>query len=300
MLTHLNPSPLPPARVVILGARGFIARELAAALRAASIEVQAISSQEIDLSEPSAAGRLQSLLRADDAVVMTSALTPDKGKDTATLMKNLRMAEQVALALAARPTGHFVYISSDAVYDWRQPLISEETAPSATDLYSLMHIAREQILTAAAAAAKVPCCILRPCAIYGAGDSHNGYGPNRFIRSALADGKIRLFGAGDETRDHVFIGDVVAVLALALGHRSTGVLNAVSGASISFGELARRVAGLVGPTDKPVAIESAPRSGPVTHRHFDPTALLRSFPLHRPTSLEFGLQKTWREMTIGR
>jgi nucleoside-diphosphate-sugar epimerase len=89
----------------------------------------------------------------------------------------------------------------------------------------------------------------------------------------------------------------VAILTLALGHRSTGVLNLVSGVSISFGDLARKVAQLAG---KPVVIEPLPRSGPVTHRHFDATALQRSFPLHRPTPLEFGLQKAWREMTMVR
>ncbi len=297
MLTHLHPSPVAPARVVILGAQGFIARDLAAALRAQGTEVRPVASQEIDLSEHAAAEKLQSLLRADDAVVMTSALTPDKGKGAAVLMKNLRMAEQVALALATRPCGHFIYLSSDAVYDWRQPLVSEETAPSPTDLYSLMHLAREQVLGAAAAAAQVPCCVLRPSAVYGAGDTHNGYGPNRFIRSAATEGKIRLFGAGEETRDHVAIADVVAVLTLALGHRSRGVLNVVSGRSISFGDLARQVALLAA---KPVAIEVLPRSGPVTHRHFDPTTLHRSFPLHRPTPLEFGLQRAWREMTMVR
>jgi UDP-glucose 4-epimerase len=298
MLTHLHPAPRPPRRVVILGARGFIAGALAAALRADGIEIYPVSSQEIDLSDATAAGRLSALLRADDAVVMTAAVTPDKGKDAATLMRNLRMGEQVARALAARPCGHFIYLSSDAVYDWRQPLVSEATPPSPTDLYSLMHLAREHLLAAAAQAAQVPFCVLRPCAVYGAGDTHNGYGPNRFLRAALADGVIRLFGAGEETRDHVAIRDVAALLLLALAHRSTGLLNVVSGVSISFGELARRVA-VLGP--RPVAVESLPRSpGPVTHRRFDPTALYRSFPLHRPTRLEIGLQETWRELTIGR
>ena len=288
MLTHLQPTPIPPARVVILGASGFISRALAAKLTADDVPFIAIGSAQLDLSAADAGPKLVALLHPGDAVVMAAALTPDKGRDTATLMKNLRMAENVATALATKPAAHFVYLSSDAVYDWRHPLISETTAPSPTDLYSTMHLAREQLLAAATSAVKVPYCTLRPCAVYGPGDTHNSYGPNRFARTALAEGRIRLFGAGEETRDHVFIDDVAAVIALALGHRSTGVLNIVSGRSATFGEVAAQIVALC---PKPVVIEPLPRGGPVIHRHFDASALLRAFPGHRPIALAAGLPR---------
>lgn len=286
MLTHLNPSPAPPARVVILGASGFIASALAAKLGMAKIPVLAVSSRQIDLTAPGAGSPLAALLQPDDAIVMTSALTPDKGRDVATLMKNLRMAENVATALVAKPCAHFIYLSSDAVYDWRHPLISETTAPSPTDLYSTMHLTREQLLAAATSATRIPHAILRPCAVYGPGDTHNGYGPNRFARAAKGEGKIKIFGAGEETRDHVFIDDVTGIIELALRHRSIGVLNVVSGRSHTFANVATQVAILAGN----VVVESLPRgSGVITHRHFDCSALLRAFPGHRPTDLATGL-----------
>lgn len=289
MLTHLQSAPAAPVRVVILGANGFIPRALAAKLTADKVPFITVGSAQLDLSAADAGAQLAALLQPGDAVVMTAALTPDKGRDTGTLMKNLRMAESVAIALAAKPAAHFVYLSSDAVYDWRHPLISEATAPSPTDLYSTMHLTREQVLAAATAAAKVPYAILRPCAVYGPGDTHNGYGPNRFVRTALAEGRIRLFGAGEETRDHVFIDDVSAVIALALNHRSTGVLNVVSGGSTTFAAVAELVAGLC---PQSVTIEALPRTGPVTHRHFDPTARMRAFPGLAPTALAAGLRRT--------
>lgn len=288
MLTHLQPSPVAPVRTVILGANGFIPRALAAKLTAARIPFITVGSAQIDLTAAGAGASLATLLQPGDAVVMAAALTPDKGRDTATLMKNLRMAEAVAAALAAKPVAHFAYLSSDAVYDWQHPLVSEATAPSPTDLYSTMHLAREQMLRTAAAAARTPHVILRPCAVYGPGDTHNGYGPNRFARSALAEGKIKLFGGGEETRDHVFIDDVAAIVALSLLHRSTGVLNIVSGRSATFGEIAAQIATLC---PKPVTIESLPRGGAITHRHFDASTLLRSFPSHLPTDLASGLPR---------
>lgn len=288
MLTHLQPSPAAPARVVILGAHGFIPRALAAKLTADNVPFTALSSKQLDLGASDAGVQLAAQLQPGDAVVMAAALTPDKGRDLATLMKNLRMAESVATALAAQPVAHFVYLSSDAVYDWRHPLVSEATAPTPTDLYSTMHLARERLFSAVTDSLKVPYVILRPCAVYGPGDTHNSYGPNRFARTALAEGKIKLFGSGEETRDHVFIDDVAAVIALTLTHRSTGVLNLVSGRSATFAEVAAQIAAL---RPQPVAIESLPRGGPVTHRHFDASAMLRAFPQHRPTRPASGLPR---------
>lgn len=289
MLTHLNRTPAPPARAVVLGATGFIARAVIARLGAARIPTLAVASAQVDLTRPGAWQALASLVAPGDALVMTAALTPDKGRDAATLLRNLAMADNVAQVIAARPGTHVVYLSSDAVYDWRQPLVSEEVAPSPTDLYSTMHLAREQVLGAAAAAAGVPFAVLRPCAVYGPGDTHSSYGPNRFVRTALAQGAIELFGEGEEERDHVFIDDVAAVVEAVLLARSAGTLNVVSGRSTSFGEVAREIVRLA---PRSVAIRPKERRGPITHRHFDPTALFRAFPRHRPTPLVEGLRRS--------
>lgn len=286
MLNHLQPSPIAPLRVVLLGATGFISRALTAHLAAARIPLRAVGRGEVDLTAAAAASALAGMLQSTDAVVMAAALTPDKGRDVATLMRNLRMAENVAAAIAARPVAHLVYLSSDAVYGWDQPLISETTAPSPTDLYSVMHLTRERMLAAATGATQTPYCILRPCAVYGPGDTHNSYGPNRFVRTALAEGRIQLFGGGEETRDHVCIDDVAAIINRVLNHRSTGILNLASGRSATFAAVADAIARMC---PRPVRVESLPRSSPITHRHFDALALHQAFPDHRPTLLDAGL-----------
>ena len=102
MLTHTVPSPLSPARVVILGAKGFVARALRLELERAGVPTLALGSANLDLTEAQAAGKLAALLQPQDTVVVTAALTPDKGKDLATLQKNLRMLEAIIAALAAK------------------------------------------------------------------------------------------------------------------------------------------------------------------------------------------------------
>ena len=116
-------------------------------------------------------------------VVFLSALTPDKGRDSGTLMRNLAMCRAVCEATRAVDIAQLVYASSDAVYSFATTLISEATPPVPTDLYGVMHRARELML---ASEAKAPVAVLRLTAIYGAGDTHNSYGPNRFMRQATA------------------------------------------------------------------------------------------------------------------
>jgi UDP-glucose 4-epimerase len=278
---------------VVLGSRGFVGNRLVASLEAQAVPARGVTRGEIDLCEAGAADELRQILEPDDAVVFAAALTPDKGRDVATLMKNLRMAESVIQALSDRSCAHLVYISSDAVYDGREPLISEETTATPADLYALMHIARERILAHVAQARSIPFCVVRPVAIFGGSDTHNSYGPNRFIRSALKERRIQIFGAGEEMRDHVYVADVVSLIEMLLERRSTGVLNAATGQAISFGDLAERIGRLVGPD---VRIESLPRSGKVTHRHFDATALARSLPRFRATPLEEALRQSIRDL----
>ena len=289
MLSHQLREPSPPRRVVVLGSRGFVGSALVELFRRDGWSHLALSRSDVDLSEPGAGAGVRSILQPHDAVVVAAALTPDKGRDVAPLMKNLRMAEALAEALPEARCAHLVYISSDAVYDGRESMISEDTAPSPTDLYSLMHSARERILGHVAQAHAIPFCVLRPCAIFGPGDTHNSYGPNRFVRSALKERRIKLFGAGEETRDHVYVEDVVAMIREVLQQRSTGILNAVSGQAVSFGDLARLIAELAG---HEVTVDSLPRSGPVTHRQFDTTVLLKSLPHVRPTELREGIRRT--------
>ena len=289
MLTHLQPSPRPPARVVLLGARGFVATNLHRHLGTVGIPALAVSSSEVDLTSPSSVAALASLLREDDAVVFVSALTPDRGKDIATLMRNLQMGQHVAGALAARPVAHVVNVGSDAVYDDNANPVRETSAAQPGSFHGTMHYARERMLVETLRGGQVPLALLRPSLLYGAGDTHNGYGPNRFVRTAVAERTIALFGGGEEQRDHVFIDDVSALIQLVLAHRSVGTLNIATGEARSFRAVADEVAGICGPG---VAVVASPRANPITHRHFDTSALIAAFPPFRFTPLGTGLRRT--------
>ena len=259
-------------------------------LEAERIATLAPASNELDLAAPGAAGRLADLLRPDDAVVMLAALTPDKGRGAATMAKNLAMMQPLCEVLATSGCAQLVYFSSDAVYGLGPARVTEDTPAAPQDLYGAMHLAREIM---ARELAKVPVLVLRPTLVYGIDDTHNAYGPNRFRRAAQKDGRIQLFGGGEETRDHIHVDDVAAVTLRCLLRRTTGTLNLATGTSTSFHRVAELVASQF---DRPIEIACAPRANPVTHRHFDVTNLLKVFPDLRLTGLEAGVARCHREM----
>lgn len=290
MITHRLPVPRAPERVVLFGAHGFIGKAIQARLQKEGVATLALVSREVDLTLPASVAQLSGLLKSTDAVVMLSALTPDKGRDIATLMKNLAMMQHLCAALEKTGCAQLVYFSSDAVYDNAVARVTEAVPASPQDLYGTMHRTREIM----AGGVKAPLLVLRPTLVYGADDTHNAYGPNRFRRMAQKDGKITLFGGGEEMRDHVHVDDVATLTVRCLQQQSTGVLNMATGMSVSFRNVADLVAREFG---KPVSIIETPRANPVTHRHYDVTSLIKAFPDFRFIPLQDGITRCHKETT---
>ena len=289
MVSHQNQLPAKPSRVLLIGARGFIGAAIGLRLEAQSIPMLALGSADIDLLDTSASDSLAAMVRPSDSVVMLSALTPDKGRDIATLMKNLTMMQTVCHVLEDTGCAHFIYFSSDAVYDTGVSRVTEETPAYPQDLYGAMHLTRE---TMARSLASISVLLLRPSSVYGIDDSHNSYGPNRFRRTAQKDGEITLFGGGEEKRDHVHVDDVAALTVSCLLHKSTGMLNIATGVSRSFLEVAQTTGKLFHGTIKVI---TTPRPNPIIHRHYDVTNLIKAFPDFRFVGLEDGIARVHQE-----
>lgn len=265
-------------RVVVFGASGFIGKAIVSRLAKVNILVLSLSSIEVDLSNHQSIEKIGTLVKPTDSVIMLSALTPDKGKGINTFNKNIAMMANLVAALRISGCAHFVYFSSDAVYSSQSVYVNENTPVAPEDLYGLMHRTREIMgkeLTA-------PYLILRPTLVYGDGDTHNAYGPNRFIRNALSSRKISLFGGGEELRDHISVQDVAELTTLCIQSKAEGILNLATGYSTSFYQVASMVKNSFSLN---VELEKSVRQNPIWHRHFDITNLIKRFPKYRFTSL---------------
>ena len=272
MLKHINQTPVAPKRVVILGGSGFVGKALVKHLSCQSMDVLSFGSEQMDLSSESCVAKLQALLQTEDCLIILSALTPDRGRGIDTLMKNLRMIENVSSVLAEQNVAQVIYCSSDAVYPMDFPIVNEATPAAPADLYGVMHRTREIMLQSTV---KSALCIIRPTLIYGAGDSHNSYGPNRFRRQAGIEQKINLGGEGEETRDHVYVEDLVSIIELLVTHKSEGIVNIATGQSHSFMGVAKQVSSLF---DVPVEICTSKRQSAITHRQFEIDCIKNAFP----------------------
>lgn len=291
MLQHLHKLPRSPARVVIVGAAGFVGQALVQRLQTTGIPILPLTRGEIDLLEPDASRRLAQLLQPDDVLVAAAAKAPCK---TAALLRdNVTIVTAIAEALLQSPVAHVINISSDAVYPDEPVPLNEQVPAAPSTLHGVMHLAREIVFQNTV---KCPLAILRPTLLYGASDPHNGYGPNQFRRLANAGKDIVLFGEGEERRDHVLIDDVAEIIFRVILMRSSGILNIATGHVHSFADIAHLVVALA---PNKVAVRSTPRMGPMPHsgyRPFDITACRAAFPDFRSTPIEDGLAKAQRDM----
>ena len=161
--------------------------------------------------------------------------------------------------LKKKKPSFFLYLSSDAVYSDTKKKIDENSSTIPNSLHGIMHLTREIMFENLL---KKGLCIVRPTLVYGQGDPHNGYGPNRFLRLIKKNGKISLFGKGEELRDHVWINDVSIAISKLIMKRKTGKFNLVTGKVISFNNIAKQIINISGKKGK---ILYQKRKGPMPH-----------------------------------
>jgi UDP-glucose 4-epimerase len=195
----------------------------------------------------------------------------------------------VARALERARPKSCVYLSSDGVYGFDDEHVDERTPVAPSGWYPVAKYAGERILQTSADAQEVPLLTIRPSAIFGPGDTHRAYGPNRFARSIVEQGVVRLFGRGEEIRDHVFIDDVVEATIGLAEKGATGVFNVASGAARTFSSIVDDLRAIA---PAPFEVVFEPRQLPVAHRRHDVSRLRAALPELRVTPFDEGLAIT--------
>lgn len=286
MFNHLYTNAVPPQRVVILGAGGFVGSTAMLRLQQAKLNVLGLGRAELDLLQDKATEKLAAILQPNDTLVIAVAEAPCK--NYIQLDSNIKMMRVICDALVQSMVTHIIYISSDAVYIDSPVKLTESSPTAPSSLHGIMHLAREKMLESIMPISS-SLAILRPSLLYGINDPHNGYGPNSFYRLALAGKVIELFGKGEEQRDHVYIDDLAEIIYQCITRHSHGVLNITTGQILSFYEVAEAV---IQTMDHPVAIRYRSRTGPMPHngyRAFDTTIFRQLFPNIQFRSLKNGL-----------
>lgn len=155
----------------------------------------------------------------------------------------------VSLMEATRDVGvrRVVLASSGAVYgDLGEQPLQENVIPNPRSPYAVSKLAAEYYVRTIGRLWGIESVILRIFNAYGPGQhlpaSHPPVVPY-FLRQALRSGTLVLHGSGNQTRDYVYVDDVVsALVAAATAPNVNGmVINVGSGRETSIRELAAKV-----------------------------------------------------------
>jgi len=204
----------------------------------------------------------------------------------------------VTLMEAMRDVGvrRVVFISSGAIYgDQAVQPVTEDAIPNPQSPYAVSKLAAEYYVRTIGALYGIETVSLRVFNVYGPGQQmppvHAPVIPN-FLRQASLNGTLVLSGDGNQTRDYVYINDIVnaMVTAATAPGANQAIINVGSGKDISVRELVHLVLEVTG--GKPEIVYS-PRNERGPARLCADLTLARQTINYQPlTSLKEGLSLT--------
>ena len=161
-----------------------------------------------------------------------------------------------------------VFTSSGAVYGEQgaQP-VREDAVPNPQSPYAVSKLAAEYYVRTIGALWGIETVVLRVFNAYGPGQnlpvSHPPVIP-RFLKQALGGGSLVVFGGGGQTRDFVYVDDVVDALVTASRAPEVDrrIINVGSGCETSVNELVALIAEVTG--RQPDVLRSPAESGGVS------------------------------------
>jgi UDP-glucose 4-epimerase len=296
-------------RAMVTGGAGFIGSHLVDALLARGDEVHAVDDlstgsrenlasaatlHELDIREE-ALEQLAGRVRPE--IVFHLAAQADVGTsvERPTFDAEVNVVGTVRVLEAARAAGARVIFASSggAIYGECARPAREDDEPQPLSPYAASKLAGEQYLATWSrlySADHVTCRLA------------NVYGPRQlptleggvvaiFLDRMRKGEDTEIFGDGSQTRDFVYVGDVVAALLAAAASPVGGVYNVGSGVATAIRELHRLCAESAGVAQEPrVAPE---RPGDLGHSVIDPSRAARELQWRAETALAAGLASTW-------
>jgi UDP-glucose 4-epimerase len=185
-----------------------------------------------------------------------------------------------------------VLSSTSAVYGTiERPIHRETDLPDPLSPYAITKLSAEHYLSLYQRAYGVPTTVLRYFNVYGPRqDPKSAYAAAVAIFSdrARRNAPLTIYGDGEQTRDFVFVEDVVAANLLA-ARQGSGTYNVACGTRLTVNDLARQIIQTANSTSQ---IEyAAPRAGDVKHSRGD-SERLRALGWRPAVDLAEGLRRT--------
>ncbi len=246
---------------------------------------------------------LQRLFRGAEYVFHQAALpSVPLSVDDPLASHEVNVTGTLKVLLAARDSSvkKVVYASSCAVYgDTLAVLKKEDMLPGPQSPYAVAKLAGEHYCLVFQAIYGLATVCLRYFNVYGPRqdpDSQYAAVISRFITRLSQGQSPIIYGDGEQTRDFVFVKDVVEANVLAAESGACGVFNTASGKCISVNELARLLCDIM--VRDCIPIHGGPIPGDIRHSLAD-VSRAETFGYCPRYSLEEGLKQTIRSFQHG-
>ncbi|MDP2401789.1 MAG: NAD-dependent epimerase/dehydratase family protein [Actinomycetota bacterium] len=213
-----------------------------------------------------------------------------------------------AVARAAADAGARVMISASSAAVYGDPVelpLAETARKQPASPYGHSKHAAEEVLAGELIAAGVDFASFRFSNVYGPRQVPAGEGGvvAVFLDKVASGEKIRIHGTGEQTRDFIYVGDVVSAISAALGFEGSlregggggPAYNIATGNRTSVSGLVAKLASICGSDIR--TIHEAAREGDILHSSLDATKARRVFGWDARIPLDIGLAATYGWLT---
>lgn len=160
--------------------------------------------------------------------------------DVHRMMRNNVETFRKLLDVAAAKKARLIWASSCSVYGRGAVPMKEDQPLDPLNIYAFSKLCMERLAARYATKLAQPVIGLRYSNVYGPGEDHKGKLASmihQLARTMRAGTRPRIFRAGQQKRDFVYIDDVVDANLCALNAKESGNFNAGRGKSWSFNEV---------------------------------------------------------------
>ena len=295
-------------RVLVTGSSGFVGGHLAERLVREGYEVTGIDVKppreapegwrdvRTDLRDADALARIVAEVRPEVVhhLAAQASVSVSMREPRLDIESNVIATVELARSAAEAGTRRFVFTSSGGAIFGEAPHIpaADKTPLAPRSIYGASKAAAEQYLEIVAAETGLEVAVVRPANIYGpAQDPHGEAGVVAIFAQRMLRGEpVTIFGTGEDTRDYVYVDDIVEahLLAAAAANAETCVVG--TGLETSTRRIFELLAACTG-YERPPEM-GPPRPGDLRRSALDPGKAQQAWGWEPRVPLEQGLQRT--------